>query len=397
MELNTLWNKRFQSYLKMRAHYFSYMINGGLLIGLLILVVTGIYYYISWLKTVPENFPTDLLSSIVLSGFIASVQIRLFIKKADLLYLLPIERLLENSYFKRGRIFSFIRSFPLLLIGVIIVFPLYSQNHKITILSIILLIIGLSIVLGLNVFYSYVLRRKHSGCISWLFMFVHSSVYSFIFISNEIKYFIIGLLFSILLQLYSMRIYKATTFPWEAYLKVQSRSDTIFYSIANQFLDVKEYNVRVKRRSYLNGVLSLFRDDASVYYLIRTFLRKGDSFGLFLRLTIIGVIIISFSSFSGSWLFLLVVFIQLLTGVQLIKILNHAICRLPFHNLPIPSKKKHKAVRKLFSLLLFIQNGCMSIALILFGESTIALSVIMFIFIYIIITIGILYNQRKTK
>ncbi|MBM7583870.1 ABC-2 type transport system permease protein [Bacillus pakistanensis] len=394
MDLNTLWNRRFQSYIKIRVHYFSYMVNGGLLIGLLILLVTGIYYYIGWLKNLPETFPTNLLTSFVLSGFIACVQIRLFIKRADTLYLLPLERALEKSYFKKGRIFSFIRSFALLLIGVIIVLPLYSQNHEMTILSNILLIIGLSIVLGLNVSYSYVLRRKHSGFFTWLLMFVHSFVYSFIFVSSEMKYLIIGLLLSISLQLYSMRIYQTTAFPWEAFLKSQSRADLIFYSIANQFLDVKEYQKRVKRRAYLNAVLALFSNEATLYYLIRTFIRKGDSFGLFLRLTIIGVIVISFASLNEIWLFLFVGFIQFITGFQLIKYFYEAISQIPFHFLPVSSKYKQKAVGKLLSLLLFIQFGCFSISLMLFGENINPLAYILTLFTSV--TLTVLFIHRKT-
>ena len=102
------------------------------------------------------------------------------------------------------------------------------------------------------------------------------------------------------LYLYYKQQTKEKGLKWEYLIDQDERRMTSFYRLANLFTDVPKLKNRVKRRKWLDSLLVRipFRQDQSFPFLFtRTFLRSGDYWGLFVRLTLIGAGAIYFLTF----------------------------------------------------------------------------------------------------
>ncbi|MBY0123070.1 ABC transporter permease [Bacillus sp. S/N-304-OC-R1] len=373
-----LWRERVNQRIKELARYSRYIFNGHIVIVLVFLLGTAAYYYQEWLKTVPEQFPAAAIMALVLGLLLTYSPISTFLSEADKIFLLPLESRL-SGYFGKSIIVSFVIHAYLLFLGLGVFMPLYARVNDGDFKKYLPFLFGILIMKGINVFIRWnvqyiVENRVHiiDSCVRYAI----NIVFLFLLFSNAgIMYLIPEAILLVVLLLYYRKNTKNKSLKWEYLIELEERRMTSFYRLANLFTDVPKLRDSVKRRKWLDwvfGKLTFGQDQTFSHLYIRTFLRAGDYFGLFIRLTLICIVVMYFVSYGLGQAFVALLFIYL-TGFQLIPLWNHHQNKLWIRLYPIDEKLKEKAFKRLLSQILYIQTLLLAVAVFTLGEGMAAL------------------------
>lgn len=144
----------------------------------------------------------------------------------------------------------------------------------------------------------------------------------------------------------------------------------VFYRFANMFTDVPGLEYNVKRRKWLDWLerfIPFKQENVYTYLFLNTFLRGGDYFGLFVRLTIVGAIgIYLLPALYGKLLF--VVLFLFLTGFQLVPLWKHHQNKILFNLYPVGEETKRSSFKILLFCLLAVQSLLLATAVLIGGN-----------------------------
>src|SRR5690606_21815535 len=146
----------------------------------------------------------------------------------------------------------------------------------------------------------------------------------YLFIENSSYLFAVFLIFAFYVVYFWMGI-KGKGLPWERLIDNEKQRMGRFYRIANLFTDVPHLQNEVKRRKILDVLIKGIPFQTKETYMFlysRAFLRSGDYFGMFLRLTIIGGLLLWWLEGFYFALFATLLFLYL-TGYQLLSLWKH--------------------------------------------------------------------------
>ncbi|WP_338470503.1 ABC transporter permease [Niallia sp. XMNu-256] len=368
-----LWKERFSRTSKELSRYLRYIFNGHLVIVFIFLIGTAAFYYQEWLKMIPETFPAGVIMAVIMSLLLTYSPIYTFMSDADRIFLLPLETKL-NNFFKKSILISFFMQVYLLLVGLAVLMPMYAAvnegrfNSFIPFLVIILVAKALNLWIRWFVQYDGEVRghwvdsiiRLLVNFVFLLFLFSNASVY----LIGVPIILLVGLLF------YYHNQSKNKGLKWEFLIEQDERRMTGFYRLANLFTDVPKLKNKVKRRKWLDALLARipFQQEQTFSYLLgRTFLRSGDYFGLFIRLTAIGAIMIYFLTFGIGQIILMILFLYL-TGFQLIPLWKHHQNHAMLELFPISDKNKKESFLKILRNVLVLQVIVLSVIILIKGD-----------------------------
>src|SRR5699024_11173662 len=128
------------------------------------------------------------------------------------------------------------------------------------------------------------------------------------------------------------------------------------YRFVNLFTDVPEITASVKRRSYLDFLLSRIsfeQKNTYLYLFTRRFLRGSEYSGLYLRLILVGTLLLFFTRDSLLALFIGIVFIYLI-GFQLLTLYREFQYVVLAQLYPINKSQKQNNIKKLLACLLAV-------------------------------------------
>lgn len=373
-----LWKERFSKTIKELGRYSRYIFNGHFVIVMVFLIGTAAYYYQEWLKTIPEQFPVALIMAIVLAVFLTFSPIYTFLFEADKVFLLPLENKL-SGYFKRSMIVSFIIQAYLLFMALGVFMPMYARVNEGNYQTYLPFFVVLLIMKVVNILtrwkVQYFVETK-SHRLDSLVRYAINTVFLFFLFSNAKVFFLLPeiVLLLILLFFYNKNT-KSKGLKWEFLIEQEERRMTAFYRFANLFTDVPKLRDRIKRRKWLDWLfakLDFAQDKTFSHLYTRTFLRAGDYFGLFIRLTVIGGVGIYFISFGLGQILVILLFMYL-TGFQLIPLWKHHQNKLWINLYPIKGEVKEQSFKKLLSGLLYVQAILLSLVLLVKGELVLTL------------------------
>lgn len=368
-----LWKDRANHRIKDLVRYMRYIFNSHLVLVLLFLLGFASYNYQNWIRTLPEGFPAEIIMAIIIGFFLTHSPVYNFLLEADQVFLLPLENRMKR-YFYRSGIVSLIVQGYLLLLVIAVFMPLFAHVNK----------------RGFHLFLPFLIillavKAWNIAC-SWrISYFVQNAVYRW---DMAVRYFINisfafllfkeaqPLIFAILaaVMAFYFRAFfvrtKTAGLKWDLLIAQEEKRMNSFYRLANLFIDVPKLKETVKRRKYLDFLLLplAFTQNKTYYYLYaRTFLRSGDYLGLFIRLTIIGSIILYFLSFGIVQVFLAVLFLYL-TGFQLLPLWKHHQNKFWVDLYPVPSKYKTAAFEFLLLIILLVQTIIFAIIILIKQE-----------------------------
>ncbi|MGJ7910262.1 ABC transporter permease [Neobacillus sp. LXY-1] len=372
------WKDRAGANFKEVSNYLKYIFNGHLVIVLLFLIGSGAYYYQQWVKNLSQDFPVEIIMAVIIGLFMTHSPVYNFLLEADKVFILPLEEKLK-VYFLRSGIISLVFQGYILLMVLAVLMPMYAR------------ISSSGFRLFLPIFIVILVIKTWNMAASWQIQyFVQAAVHrwdlvvrylvntTFLFLLLKQANFLILLAIGIIMLIYWRTFYVRTRkmgLKWDLLIDQEEKRMASFYRLANLFTDVPKLKETVKRRKWLDFLLTGIRfaqDKTYLYLYSRTFLRSSDYLGLFIRLTVIGAVAIYFITFGWGPILLGILFLYL-TGFQLIPLWNHHQNKLWVDLYPVEMKYKMTAFHSLLMMILSIQTSIFALFIVVKGEIVLAL------------------------
>ncbi|WP_078552627.1 ABC transporter permease [Bacillus alkalicellulosilyticus] len=385
---DTLWNQRVKEYWNMAIRYLRLIGNSGFLFTIYLLIIIGAYYYSILLNWLPKEFPASYVFIAVMSYLLTRSPIRTFLTQGDVVFLTPLEDKLTR-YFRSSIIYTAILQCCSLLVVMILLSPLFTQRVN-EMPGAIYGVIGLLFVAKVwNVVCSweeYRLQETDQRVKHTMLRLIVNLVFTFIIFAFAHVAYIIGLLaiMAILYLFYYRHFGRQHSIKWEQLIEMEERLLTMFYRIANQFTDVPKLKNKVSSRRWLQFILtgiSFTRKNTFNYLFLRSFLRANDYFGMFVRILIVGAILLIVIPPGPIRILLFLLFIYM-SGLQLSTLWNHYHTKLWVDLYPIAEEEKKNSFSSIlfrlllgktiiFTLILFAYQESFVNVLILFSVGTI--------------------------
>lgn len=359
---NELFKTRFIQFMKETSRYLKYMLNGHIMVAMLFLIVALAVYYQQWLAQLPDNFPSAWVIGL-LFGFIASYHpVRTLLKQPDIVFIIPAERNMD-TYFRKSLIFSYVYTIFLSLFVVAAVSPLYfhsfAERKASSYLWLIVILFLFKVGNLLANWWMLKISDKRTRFIDQFVRFLLNSANFFFLISHEM---ILASVTTILMAGIIVYDYylsaKEPGIAWELLIEKDQKQMQAFYRIANLFTDVPHIKPTIKKRQWLVSIVKRlpFMHKYTYDYLYRiAFARSNDYLGMYIRLTIIGGLIIYF--IPHLWMKVLFALLFLyLTAIQLTTLYYHFRTNMWLDIYPIDQSLQKQAVIKLLFQLILIQS-----------------------------------------
>ncbi|MEF2293025.1 ABC transporter permease [Virgibacillus dokdonensis] len=293
------FKERFSAHLKETSRYLRYIFNGHIAIAMLFFISALAVYYQKWLQEIPDDFPAAWVISIVF-GLIASYSpVRTLLKEPDLVFLIPAEQKMK-AYFRNAIAYSFTIQLYLVFLAAAALDPLYTtvfanRAGVVYLITIALLLVFKFANLIAN-WWMLKVRERDSRLIDTVVRTVLNIAVFYFFISGSMLLAGITTLLFAIVFLYDYQIAsKRPGLLWDLLVEKDQSRMQAFYRLANMFADVPHLKSRVKKRHWLVRIVSIvpFTRTATYDYLYRiTLIRSGDYLGMYVRLVVIGGVLI---------------------------------------------------------------------------------------------------------
>ncbi|WP_461200725.1 ABC transporter permease [Anoxybacillus sp. TBDG-1] len=342
-----LWKKRFIAYVAEVRRYGRYMFNDHLLLVLFIGIGVGAVVY---KRAVDEliSFPYAVIASFIFALFSTQSGVRTLLQEADAVFLLPLERRLR-PYFWRASIYSFFVHLYVSFIVFVMFLPLHLKFSEQSPLVVMIAMMALK---GWNMFIQWNEDARIGRHFFPLFVrFLLNVLFFYFLLVKQYGFMVIIILLMIVVVLYVERRGKKVGLQWEQLLADEQRRMQTFYRLVHAFVDVPHMKHTVKKRTLLRFVFHLldrWHMRPYTYLYVRTFFRAGDYFGLFVRLTVIGIVFIFTLPRGVEWFALLCSYA---TAVQLLSLRSYHRGHPLFFLYPLSSVEAHRSfMRALFTI-----------------------------------------------
>lgn len=377
-----LFKERLKKHIKTLNRYLKYIFNSHIAFALFFFISAFSVFYQKWLETIPEHFPTPLIIGLIFAFLATHQPIRTFLEEADLVFLLSAERRMKD-YFSRSLIYSYIMQLYVVLLFAAGLGPLYFTSYANQPIIYYLIIVGIVFLLkfsSLLMNWWKIRERDHrirlfetiirysSGVIIFTSLVVQSMIWASI---GTIVW--VALFLAVFTRYTEMKIT-----PWVRLVEKDQESMYSFYKLANLFTDVPHIKTKIKRRGLLTKLFirdQYERSESFKYLFSLTFLRSGDYFNMFIRLTVLGGIFIFAIPYVWMQWIIAILFIYI-SNLQLSGLYHEhqAISLLRIY--PIGQGLQLKAVQKILRLLSIIQIIVFSVILLIVQSVPSALVVI---------------------
>lgn len=358
--ISELWSKRVKDYWNMAIRYLRLIGNSGFLFTIYLAIIVGSYYYSELLKWLPERFPATLFLAFITALFLTKSPLRTFVKEADIVFLSPIEGQLSR-YFQLSLYYSFIVQSFIITLVIVILTPLYRHFNIEEVSSLVFIFIALLISKGWNLFVQWEegrllfpsIRASHQ-----VTRFLVNFSLTYLLFASASIYFIgaILLIKVFLLFFYYDKIRNHHSLKWEYLIEVEERMVMSFYRIANMFTDVPKLRTKIKSRRVLSSItnfLALKQTSTFHFLYLKSFIRANDYLGIYIRLLVIGVVLIFYVQVDYASVFIGLLIIYM-SALQLSTLWNHHSFILWLDLYPIDYKFRKKSFSHvIFGLLLF--------------------------------------------
>lgn len=380
MDIKTLWGKRFQEFFRKMFRYYS-IIGANVVYFFLIIGSILIYYFHLFLQWVPPQVSIEVILSLFVTLILMHTKVRTFIKRADIIFLLPLEWQLK-SYFIKSLVYSFIIDFVKVLSLVIVLLSLFEHTANLYLLSFLLIsgIVFCNILLQWTEqwlenhvqFALHRLNRFFSIFLMFYFLFNNEWFFEFVLMGLNFVYLI-------------LLIGRKRNLNWQWLIVEEENALLGNYKFINIFMDVPNLKRSFRKRRlltmFLNRCIPYRQSSTLIYLYLHLFVRYNDYFYLYLRLTVIGIFV-NYAMPASGWMFnLLILF---MTGLQVIP-LQHQI-KQTVMLYPISNSRMNDSFLKSVLVILYAQFFILSLALfILTSTANIYFLVTGILFVYVFV------------
>ncbi|MBU9720717.1 MULTISPECIES: ABC transporter permease [Bacillaceae] len=344
-----LWTRRRSEYWEMAIKYLKLIGNSGFLFTIYLLFVFGSYYYGQFLEWLPETFPATLFFTVVFTWLITRGRVRTFAKPGDLFFLTPREGKMD-SYFRSAIFYSWMMETLWIALLMLVLSPLFADRiypSGSLVFSVIFLLSALKLWNLATGFEEQRIQEKNRYFMHTMLRFGLNAVTVYAIFSLQSILIVIGIAVALLLFYigYFYRLSKVHSLKWERLVDIEDSTVMTFYRIANSFTDVPALKSKVRKRAWLSPLFRLVSYGQSHVYrylFSRAFVRSRDYFGIYLRLTLIGLLFLSVVQIDwGRWL--LIIVFAYMTALQVETLKNHFATSSMADLYPVSEKVKLKS------------------------------------------------------
>lgn len=314
MEIKALWGLRIEEFYRKMFGYYS-IIGANVVYFFLILGAISIYYFHLFLQWIPPQISVEIILALFVTFILIRTKVRTFIKRADIFFLLPLEGKLK-SYFLKSLGYSFVIDAVKLLVFLTIFLSLFLQT---TIMN-----MPIFLFIGAMVFYNVLMKWTEQWLENHLQFVVHRlyrgfSIYLMCYFLLKNDWIFVLILMALNFAYIFFLISKKRNPNWQ-WLIVEEESALLRnLKFINFFIDVPNLKRSFRSRRWLTMILKKLipynQKSTLVYLFSHLFVRYNDYFYLYVRLTLIGMLV-NYALPTSGWIFSLVILFA--TGFQLI-------------------------------------------------------------------------------
>ncbi|WP_459127717.1 ABC transporter permease [Latilactobacillus curvatus] len=367
--MQALWQKRVQKHIQEQVKYLRLVFNDHFVIAIIFLLGALGYTYANAVKGLdPQAWWLKPVLSLVLLAAVSFGRLATLLKEADSVFLLPKESGLV-TYLKPARLYSSWLPLIAMAFVTLLVAPLLLITKTVPAWHIAVALITLVIIKDRR--FSIQLRQWYQADETQATKGL-SLILDLAIIASQLYQWLnlVGVLVALGLAYYQRqqlaRVQKTQLFDWLAAVGAEDSRMGRIYRLYNLFTDVPGLSSQVKRRRYLDGLLKpITAKPANTYLYLyaRGFLRGTEFSGLYIRLVVLGGIILCFSHIW--WLSLaLGLLLIYLVGFQLLPFYNQYDQIIFTHLYPVPTTKRIQAFSQLMRTLLLLQALLFSVILL---------------------------------
>ncbi|WP_051217298.1 ABC transporter permease [Paenibacillus assamensis] len=313
-----LWADRVSSYWLSIIPYIGYVIRSGFGFMVAFLFVVGTALYASYLERVPADFPVRLLALVILVSTLVQMTYRTFIVEADRVFFLRIAHNMQ-PYLRRSVRYSLIPRLLLTAAVWTVIWPLYQRvdvSPKPYLLMLIVLFI-----LKLVVAYGVWVERHVTDKDSLFWLDWSRKIVCVLFIWAWLWFPIpaAGLFSGVIgiVYLLALRHVPVLTFAWDAHMEAERVHQQRIQQFLSSFVDLPAMDERRYARPWLSwlGNRYSFRQPYAYHYMLAKTIIRSEWLGIWMRLTIIGTLLITFAK-DTPWNGLLLLLFLVAIGAQ---------------------------------------------------------------------------------
>jgi ABC-2 type transport system permease protein len=369
--VDNIWKKRIIDYNQELQKYLKYMFNDHLLFVLIFALGGAAFTYNQWVKTLEPSFPAVYIMAFILGLILAWSPVYTFLKEADAVFLLPLENRL-SGYFRKSIWISFMFQSYIQLIVLAALMPMYVAVSGNGFKSFFPL---LALVLALKVWNLYVrwfmlrFQEKEAHWIDSIIRFLLSGSLLLLILSDAPILTTIAV--AVIMAGYLFYFYQTTkkkNLKWDLLIHLEQQRMLMFYRIANMFTDVPKLKGKVHRRRWLDFIVKtdFSQRDSYRHLYLRSLVRTSEYSGLYIRLTLIGAVLI-YTNQSIIVNILTALLFLYLTGFQLVPLYKRFDYKIWVLIYPLSKELKTSSFKKVLTQSMMIQSIIFALPLIIKG------------------------------
>lgn len=298
--MDDLFRKRQQRHVQMLIKYCKLVFNDHFVIALFFLAGALAYSYSQLLATVkPSDWWPRLVLVIFLTLLAQIGRLATLLEMPDEIFMLARSESMQ-AYFKQDFNYSLWPAMLTSLLGISIALPLGMTITKINVIQMLLIIItGLAIkTTSLAVNFQDISWSAMSTAQSRLWRWGLALI---CWIVAWYLGFAYACILALLACFWRLRQLKQLRINWRLAVEVEDDRMMSLYRFFNLFTDVPMVQGRIRRRRWANPIINFLGDDNAWSFLYSHALVRGNEiFGLLVRLTFLGMLVIFF--IPAGWL-----------------------------------------------------------------------------------------------
>ena len=368
---------------ELKLTYSKYIFNSHLIMFLSIVLGAAVINYSKWIAVASqfELYSVFIAASLAFSYYLISTKIKTYIKEADAVFLLPLEKYYKNVGRK-----SVINISVVHIIAFVIFYfavkPITSIIGTVDRIAICLLI--MVILLNNLLKYFQIIHYKELIWVKILQFIVGFIQIISVFIVNT--YILVTDLVGIIALSYSIYYIlknagnvrnaddkEKFVVKWTEAAEYDKHRMESYLKFVNMFVDVPLSGVKVARRKYFDAILpkltkdNFTKENSFKYYYYRVFLRQENTVFLALRLMLLaGLIIFSFKNPYVSAV--AIISYSYLTIIQLVPLYKQMSNNIWHSILPVDESIKIGSFKKLLMVVMLTTTIMLAIFAILFSN-----------------------------
>jgi len=381
--IENIFSDRRKKEQELKLTYSKYIFNSHLIMFLIIVLGAVLINYSKWIAIASkvELYSVLIAATLAFSYYLVSTKIKTYIKEADAVFLLPLEK-----YYRKVGLKTVINSTVVHIITVVIFYfatkPITNLIGNIDRLSIFMLLI----VIIWNNLLKY-LQVIHYKEIIWskLLLFIVIFMQLLVVFFDDIAIRIIYLISIIVLAVFTYYIMKNAgnklndkdqekyVVNWNQAADYDKHRIESYLKFVNMFVDVPLSGVKVARRKYFDILLpkltkdNFKKENSFKYYYYRVFLRQENTVYLALRLMLLAALVIF--SFKNTYVSgLAIISYSYLTIIQLVPLYKQMSNNIWHSILPVSEDIKIKSYKQLLTSVMIVTTLLLGVVSILLAS-----------------------------